>query len=359
MSMGASARTTVALGAATVILAGAVPAQAAATWRTVPPAPLKPSNALVDVSATGPADAWAVGYQDDVYGRISTHPYALLHWDGTAWAQRQLPESRLGLAAVSASSPADVWTVGQDQDLSPYAAHWDGDRWQAYRPLGTGGAAVANDVDTRDGRALLAGSDSHALLAEWDGTRFARITVPGADRWGGDLYAVTTAADGSAFAAGAWYVDDAGYPQPLVLQRTAGAWRVAALPAIPAARLLDVWARSATDAWAVGSTDYDNGPKPLLMHWNGRSWQRVSVALTTGTLSSVAGDAAGTVWVGAYDYPKSLFLRHRAGRWTTVTGPDAPYLSAIANVPGTSSFWAVGQDTSQGGDIFSVIERTR
>ncbi|AGZ42855.1 hypothetical protein AFR_22925 [Actinoplanes friuliensis DSM 7358] len=338
-------------------LTAAVPAQAATAWRTVTPPPLKPSNALLDVSATGPSDAWAVGYQDDVYGRVSPHPYALLRWDGRTWSQRQLPENSLTMSSISAASPDNVWTGGTDNTQSAYAAHWNGSAWQAFRPFGILGGQIVSDVEARGGNALLAGGDSHALLAEWNGTDFTEITVPGTDTWYGGLNAVTRATDGSAFAVGSWNVDDAGYPEPLVLQRTDGSWKVAALPKIPTARLLDVWARSATDAWAVGSTDYDGVPKPLLMHWDGSTWQRVTTALTTGTLSSVAGDATGTVWVGAYDYPKSLFLRYRAGKWTTVQGPPSPYLSAIANIPGTSSFWAVGQDSDTAGSIFSVIER--
>ncbi|AGL16816.1 hypothetical protein L083_3306 [Actinoplanes sp. N902-109] len=349
-----------ALGVVVAGLTTAAPAAAAATnWRMLPVPPLKPANALLDISATGPGDVWAAGYQDDSYGRISPHPYALLHWNGTSWAEQTLPGERISLAAVSAAAPADVWTVGQDKDLAAYVAHWDGTAWRDYRLPGSSGTrAVLTDVDSRGGRTLLAGGNGHALLVEPDAGGFTPVPVPGADAWAGDLYGVTTAPDGSAFAVGSWFVDNAGYPEPLVVQNTGGSWRVAALPRIPAARLLDVWARSATDAWAVGSATYDSNPEPVLLHWDGRTWQRVSTGLSTGTLSAVAGDASGTVWVSAYDYPASKFLRYQRGKWTTVTGPAAPYLSALTAVPGTSSFWAVGLDTTPGGDIAAVIERT-
>jgi hypothetical protein len=68
------------VGAIAVSLAGAVPAEAAATWRTAAEPPLKPASRLVDVSATGSADAWAVGYQDNGYGHVPVQPAALVRW---------------------------------------------------------------------------------------------------------------------------------------------------------------------------------------------------------------------------------------------------------------------------------------
>jgi hypothetical protein len=134
------------------------------------------------------------------------------------------------------------------------------------------------------------------------------------------------------------------------------------------ARLTGVWARSATDAWAVGTIDYDSAPKPLIMHWNGTDWQRVTAPVAAGRLGTVAGDAQGNLWVSGINpvppyirYPGSLTLRYTGGQWSTVYGPKVndndPYLAGLANVPGTSTFWGVGYGADQLRQTAAVIER--
>jgi hypothetical protein len=97
-------------------------------------------NTLLDVSAAGPSDVWAVGGSplDGVSGRG-----LLLHFDGTSWSLWAGPpnfeylasSTRSGVAALSAT---DVWAVG-DYD----AWHFDGTAWTVPTP----GAQFANDVD--------------------------------------------------------------------------------------------------------------------------------------------------------------------------------------------------------------------
>jgi hypothetical protein len=370
--MGASVRrrlSVVALGAVMVSLVGAVPAEAATAWRVTALPPLKLSSRLVDVAATGTDSAWAVGYQDSGYGKPTPpRPYALLRWDAGTWSERLLPDDVGSLSGVSAAKASDVWTVGQDRRLAPYAAHWNGTAWQGYRPLGPGSAAALFDVAAAGGRAVFVGGDAHPLVVEWDGQRFTQVAVPGTDASSGTLYAVATAG-GAAFAVGLRYVGDAAEPEPMIVQRTGSAWRVATLPAVPNARLLGVWARSATDAWAVGTIDFDSAPKPLILHWDGALWRRVTAPVAAGSLAAVAGDPAGNLWVSGetpvppyIEYPGSLFLRYTGGRWTVAYGPKVnnadPYLSALTNIPGTSAFWAVGGVWDPVAESTALIERT-
>ena len=201
------------VGAVVVSLAGAVPAEAAASWRIVAEPPLRPASRLVDVSATGPADAWAVGYQDNRYGHISAQPAALVRWDGRTWSESLLPAEFDPPEAVSAVTSANVWAVGQDDRQLPYAAHWNGTAWQGY-PVPDQGRF--SDVTARDGKPLVVGARraGGALVMEWDGRRFTEVAVPGSDAWSSSLHAVATAPGGAAFAVGSWHVDDAGYPEP-------------------------------------------------------------------------------------------------------------------------------------------------
>ena len=361
--------------AVVVSLAGAAPAQATTTattpaWRVAAMPPLGLPSRLVDVAATGPGNAWAVGHQEPGSGTpVSPPPYALLHWNGDRWCERLLPDDIGALSAVSAASASNVWTVGRDLQFSPYAAHWNGKRWQGYRPLGQDHQPGLFDVSTRGRRAVFVGGDGGPLVVEWDGRRFARATVPGADAWFGGLYGVATAPGGAAFAVGEWYVGDGPHAEPLIVQRTGSRWRIAPLPAIPAAQLRGVWARSANDVWAVGTVDYDSAPKPLILHWDGARWLRVPAPIDTGGLTAVAGDAAGNLWVSVADqapadiqHPGSLFLRYAGGRWSTAYGPRVenadPHLSALTNIPGTSAFWSVGWVSHPAADSTPLIERT-
>ncbi|MDG6110466.1 hypothetical protein Daura_28410 [Dactylosporangium aurantiacum] len=361
-------------GVATVAPAPAAAARTAQTWQVAALPPLAPASRLVDVSATGRDDAWAVGLQGSTYGGPApARPYALMHWDGGTWSQRSLPENIGTLYGVSARSATDAWTVGADGTQAAYAAHWNGTAWQGYRPLGgvPGGASVLFDVAATGGRPVFAGAESsHALVVEWDGQQFTRVPLPGSDAWYGVFYGAATAPDGAAFAVGAWSVDDAPYPEPMIAQRIGTTWRLATLPKITSARLLGVWAGSAGNAWAVGTIDYDSAPKPLILHWDGSSWRQVASPTPAGSLTAVAGDAAGNLWVSGNNpippwilYPGSLFLRYQAGQWSTVYGPKAnnedPALSAVANVPGTSGFWSVGAVYDPVGGYTAIIERIR
>ncbi|MEU8611474.1 hypothetical protein AB0C29_26155 [Actinoplanes sp. NPDC048791] len=363
------------VGAIAVSLAGAVPAEAAATWRIAAEPPLKPASRLVDVSATGPADAWAVGYQDNAYGRIPVEPAALVRWNGRTWSESLLPAPFDSPEAVSAVDPSNVWAVGQDDRQLPYAARWDGTAWQGMSVADQG---RFSDVAARNGRPLIVGARraGGALVMEWDGQGLREVVVPGSDRWSGGLQTVATAPGGAAFAVGSWHVDDAGYPEPLIVQRTGGTWRVAALPKVPGARLTGVHARSATDAWAVGTIEYDSSrPKPLIMHWDGVSWQRVAAPTESADLWAVGGDAAGNLWVTGSNpsepygvsYPGSLFLRYQGGKWSVVYGPKVradnpfwaadPFLSAVENIPGTSALWGVGTVSDPARDHVALVER--
>ena len=369
------------VGAVAVSLAGAVPAQAGASraatgWRVAAQPPLKPASRLTDVSATGPADAWAVGSQDQRYLHFPERPGALLRWDGRTWSERLLPAEFASPDAVSAVTPSDVWAVGEDKNVKPYAAHWDGTAWRGYSVPDQGSFS---DVAARNGKPLVVGARyaGGALVMEWNGQGFTEITVPGSDAWLGGLHAVATAPGGAAFAVGDWQVDDAGYPEPLILQRIGGAWRVADIPKVLSARLTGVYARTATDAWAVGTVNYDSPrPTPLIMHWDGVSWQRVTAPLESAGLWAVAGDAAGNLWVSGSNpsqpygvsYPGSLFLRFKAKKWTVTYGPKIrpetpfwaadPGIAAVDNIPGTSGFWGAGSVWDPVDDYVALIERT-
>jgi hypothetical protein len=125
-----------------------------------------------------------------------------------------------------------------------------------------------------------------------------------------------------------------------------------------------ITARSADDAWAVGSHTSEVGA--LAEHWNGSSWQQVAVPSPSGaksvSLSGVAEVSPANVWaVGewfgkrkdAWGEDASTLVEHWDGSsWTII--PSLPprgsaTLSAVAPLSATN-IWAVGgYETHPGG----------
>jgi alpha-tubulin suppressor-like RCC1 family protein len=94
-----------------------------------------PQNFLTGVTATGPGDVWASGYEGNVNQQNFSLPY-VLHWDGTAWSLTETPNAGTEgslLAGVTALSPTDVWAAGQtgesDGALLTLTEHFNGQAW--------------------------------------------------------------------------------------------------------------------------------------------------------------------------------------------------------------------------------------
>lgn len=149
------------IAAAVLALAGvtAAPSAAAAgpAAAAAEPRPLKaaaapwlwPRSGLEAVSATGPDDVWAAGYQGyqgidwsvPGWGAGTVHvlpPKAMVaRWNGSSWRTHDLPGTAGDAVAqeIDAASPDDVWVTGtlhphDSAKTAPYVARWDGERWQ-------------------------------------------------------------------------------------------------------------------------------------------------------------------------------------------------------------------------------------
>lgn len=88
------------------------------TWNIVAgPNPGELDNSLSEVAAVSANDAWAVGY---FTGGGWTNQTFITHWDGTQWTQMPAPSGTMGAAlyGIAAVSPDDVWAVGYHYDES-------------------------------------------------------------------------------------------------------------------------------------------------------------------------------------------------------------------------------------------------
>jgi hypothetical protein len=110
-----------------------------------------PQNFLTGVTATGPGDVWASGYEGNVNQQNFSLPY-VLHWDGTAWSLTETPNAGTEgslLAGVTALSPTDVWAAGQtgasDGALLTFTEHFNGRAWSVAPSLDPGELGDAPD----------------------------------------------------------------------------------------------------------------------------------------------------------------------------------------------------------------------
>jgi hypothetical protein len=125
-------------------------------------------------------------------------------------------------------------------------------------------------------------------------------------------------------------------------------------PAAVQSALSGVAARTASDAWAVGSfTRANNLIRTLIEHWDGTAWTRVNSPNAGqpagGDLSGVAALAADDVWVvGGYGQgaPGRTLIEHWDGTtWTVVPSPNkGPFPNSLSAVTAIApdDVWAVG-----------------
>jgi hypothetical protein len=110
--------------------------------------------------------------------------------------------------------------------------------------------------------------------------------------------------------------------------------------------LYSVAATSASNAWAVGTTEFASA-KTLILHWNGTAWKRVpspSPAFNN-ILYGVAASSASNVWAVGYAENATLILHWNGTAWRRVPSPNpGSEGSSLFGVAATSArnAWAVG-----------------
>jgi hypothetical protein len=130
-----------------------------------------------------------------------------------------------------------------------------------------------------------------------------------------------------------------------------------------------VWAASAADAWAVGTSAPATGgtTATLAEHWNGKRWNLITIpnpAPGPNVLNGVAGSGPADVWAVGYRFDsggngKTLTEHWNGSRWEIVPSPNvggSGFLFAVS-VLGPDSAFAVGFfDNSPNGFPQTLIE---
>ncbi|KJK37261.1 LigA protein [Streptomyces variegatus] len=346
------------LAVAMTVLAGMSSAAAQTqSWQHVPlPAQVRPQAGLNEAVAFGPERAWAVGA--DAVGREAPGFPLLLRWDGAAWQRQSLPGTgwQGELLSVAGTSPTAVWAVGRDSAGSAHLLRYDGSAWSESRPPR---GVLLTEVVSGGGETWLIGSrDGAQVLLRRDGSGWQDVPAPP-----GAVYGLHILAADDVWAAGETASGAA------VSHWDGQAWQQTIVNGFPRSAVGSVLAVSPTEVWAGGSAGFVGGPvgrpiPPLLVRFDGQTWNRVSVPADFGGITSLVPAPSGELgWVSVANsqkwgppgssppfVPGPDFLAWNGQSFAeysepAVTGEGDSRTLRLAPVPGTASVWSVGRAT--------------
>ncbi|KUN24804.1 aromatic ring-opening dioxygenase LigA [Streptomyces antibioticus] len=325
------------------------------SWQHVPvPEQVRPQAALNEAVAFGPDRAWAVGA--DAVGREAPGFPLVLRWDGTAWQRQSLPG--IGwqgeLLSVAGSSPTAVWAVGRDAAGGTRLLHGDGTTWSESRP--PPGVVLTKAVAGGGETWLIGSRDGAQVLLRRDGRGWRDVPVPP-----GSVYGLHILAADDVWAAGETNSGAA------VSHWDGQAWQQTVVDGFPRSAVGSVLAVSPTEVWAGGTAGFVGGPPgrpipPLLVRFDGQTWNKVTVPTDFGGITSLAPTPSGALgWISV---ARSQKWGPPGGTPPLVPGPDflawdgqsfagyeEPAVAGegdsrtlrLAPVPGTATVWSVGR----------------
>lgn len=101
--------------------------------------------------------------------------------------------------------------------------------------------------------------------------------------------------------------------------------------------LLSVWGSSTTDIWTVGG-DARDGTGPMVLHYDGRDWNRMQTGRDAGALWWVFGFSGGPVYLGGEG---GVILRYDGDRFEEMATPGTTTVFGIWGAT-PDDVWAVG-----------------
>jgi hypothetical protein len=248
-------------------------------WSVVPsPNQGARQNILYGVSAISDASVWAVGAFQDASSAWHT---LAEHWDGSAWSVVATADpggSGNQLYAVTAVSNNLVYATGQRSDTTfpsnSLIEQWNGNQWSVVStPTDPGGSVLPLGATATSATVSIVG-DRESSTAPY--TTFVASGAPGSVSIAStpnngtaenDLFAATTAADGSTWAAG-WYINSSGTHQTLVEQNAGRTWSLVPSPNTGTGDngLAGISAVPGGGIWAVGVSSSHSNFSTLIMY---------------------------------------------------------------------------------------------
>ena len=266
------------------------------------------------------------------------------------------------LFAASASSPNDIWAVGQS------TIHFDGTTWTAFpAPMikGDNNSFLQGVVAISPTLAWAAGNVSEGahpgqVIEQWNGIKWSLFPGP---RFGkkeqANVFAMTSSSANDVWAIGSLVNLSTQLISPLFEHWNGTAW-TATTGESNNEFLFGASADATNDAWAVGFNGSDN-IETSAKHWDGTNWISVAtpnVGEGTNKLNAVLALSPNDVWAVGFSTPVALpqqaatltLIEHFDGtRWAVVpspnVGPNSAYqsnrlLGLTAN--SANDIWAFG-----------------
>jgi hypothetical protein len=200
--------------------------------------------------------------------------------------------------------------------------------------------------------------DSEPLAMRFDGRRWSEVPLP-APAGQVQLLSVSARSASDAWAVGSYIGEQAQLGRTLAMHWNGTEWSVVPSPnpqfmaRHDSAKLWDVVALGRDDVWAVGSVSTE-GATPststLAMHWDGTSWKIVpteALEASPGQLLAVSPvPRFETLWaVGSGT--GALIAAHRNDRWEQIAAPGAAGLHDVTALA-WDDVWAVGDSLGDG-----------
>ena len=239
------------------------------------------------------------------------------------------------LFAASASSPNDIWAVGQS------TIHFDGATWTAFpAPMikGDNSGFLQGVVDISPTLAWAAGNVTGGTYAvqvieQWNGTQWRLFPSP---KFGkkdqADIFAMT-----SSSANDVWAIGSLVHPGTVRVSSLFEHWNGTAWTATTVESnhefLFGAYADATNDAWAVGFNGSEN-IRTSARHWDGTNWKSVAtpnVGEGTNKLNAVLALAPNDVWAVGFSTPVAppkraatlTLIEHFDGTsWAVVSSPN-------------------------------------
>jgi hypothetical protein len=303
---------------------------------------LWPRSGLEAVSATGPNDVWAVGYQGyqgidwsvPGWGAGTIHvlpPKAMVvRWNGTSWQTHDLPGTGGDAVAleIDAASPDNVWVAGKlrphdSSNSATYVAHWDGTRWQ--QVPGPSGCPIWHPAADSTGAWFACGMDLYRFQnGQWTKQDAG---APNASCCIG-VVQISAVSDDSAWAASTWGL----------LHWDGDGW--SKIPGYDGVMWDRVMATSDTDVWASGRKWTGTTYEGVFIRWDGHAWTDFPA---TPSNASMMRTGDGTMWA-LESYWGDLY-RLEGATWTKVSlpVPSDGHVTGGTAVPGSPALWLVGK----------------
>jgi len=266
------------------------------------------------------------------------------------------------LFAASASSPNDIWAVGQS------TIHFDGTKWTAFpAPMikGDNNSFLQGVVAISPTLAWAAGNVTDGthpgqVIEQWNGTRWTLFPGP---KFGkkdqADVFAMTSTSANDVWAIGSMVNLGTGLVSSLFEHWNGAEWSATTVESNNQF-LFGASADATNDAWAVGFNGSDRITTSA-MHWDGTNWKRVAtpnVGEGTNKLNAVLALSPNDVWAVGFSTPvappkqtatRTLIEHFDGTSWAVVPSPNIGPNSANQSnrllgltANSTNDIWAFG-----------------